>query len=220
MTTAATLAGPAVAALRETSGFSPAERGRIIEIIEDRVSRPHPVDDAYVTVLADIGARDFEWPEFDRWQRLFADDRMFPLPWAGLEDRPCRQTAPAVMQAYRRRKIHLLVEWLHGLVVTRGEMRRALTRYTSLGLEACVVSQAIELSCPECLARHRARRCSDPDDIPPFHPGCRCLLLAGTPWPCDATPVRRGAGSARRRVQRQARATRDGGGPRRVPGAG
>src|SRR5688572_1757322 len=113
----------AVAALAQTTGFSRDERHAIITLIREQTMRTHAVDHACSVVLAQMGARDFEWPEFDRWHTIFARRSAFPPLWGGLERRPNRGDPFLTQQAYLKQKLYLLIDWLHGLVATRTEMR-------------------------------------------------------------------------------------------------
>jgi hypothetical protein len=174
------LVDPAVSALAETRGFSSDERRTIIALIRNDTLRTHAVDHACSVVLAQIGARDFEWPEFDRWHALFTARGHFPPLWDGVERRPGADAPWSAWQAYQNRKLYLLIDWLHGLVVTRAEMRAALTRYAVLGLPAEITRQSSEISCPACDRLPDQDIEHDTGEVPPFHPGCRCLILAGT----------------------------------------
>ena len=181
---------PAVTALAQTSGFSPAERQTIIALM-----RTHAVDQACAVLFAQLGTREFHWPEFDRWQSLFARCGHFPPMWDEVA-RPLGPDGPwRAWQSYQHRKLYLLIDWLHGLVVTRAEMRAALTRYAGRGLVAEITRQSAEISCPMCDRLNNENACHRPEDIPPFHPGCRCIILAAPRLRAD--PGRR-AGDRRR----------------------
>ena len=84
----------------------------------------------------------------------------------------------AARQAYLDRKLYLLIDWLHGLIVTRAEMRAALARFAVLGLTAEITRQSPEITCPICDRLNNENVLHHPGDVPPFHPGCRCLILA------------------------------------------
>ena len=191
MARTATLVDPAVTALAQTRGFSCEERQTIIALIKDQTIRTHAVDQACSVVLAQMGTRDFEWPEFDRWHTVFARRGHFPPLWDGVERRPCADAPWATWQAYQKGKLYLLIDWLHGLVVTRAEMRAALTRYAVLGLPAEITRQSAEITCPACDRLNKESVQHHPEDVPPFHPGCRCLILAA--------PARTRAGGPRGR---------------------
>lgn len=179
MARTATHVDHAVTALAQTSGFSRKERDVIITMIREQTMWTHAVGDTCAQLLAQMGTRDFEWPEFDRWQLLFARYGAFPPLWDGLEH-PLRPDHPApARQAYRRQKLYLLIDWLHGLVATRAEMRVALTRYALQGFQAEITRQSADITCPACDPLNHASVRHDADLVPPFHPGCRCLILAG-----------------------------------------
>jgi hypothetical protein len=168
----------AATALAHTRGFSDEERAAIITLISDPTRRNHSVEHAYVTVLRDMGPRDFDWPEFDRWYTVFSKRGLFPPLWEGLQNRPCPDAPSRIRQAYLERKLYLLLDWLHGLMATRAEMRAALARYALRGLGAQIARQRADVTCPACdRPRHEDLQCT-PERVPPFHPGCRCLILA------------------------------------------
>ena len=121
-----------------------------------------------------LGERGFTWPEFDRWQAIFAASGTFPTRWKGLHEVPSSRTTAAANAAYRLRKLDLLLEWLDTL--RRGAT--ALHHYTRQGMRARIVQQGDGLRCPVCesLNGREVGRGSDP--LPPIHPGCRCVLMA------------------------------------------
>jgi hypothetical protein len=174
----AMLVDPAVTALAQTSGFSREERRAIITLIRKQTMRTHAVGDACSQLSAQMGARDFEWPEFDRWQMIFARCGAFPPLWDGLDRRLRPDHPDPARQAYRRQKLYLLIDWLHGLVATRAEMRAALTRYTLQGRPAQIVRQSADITCPACDPLNHESVQHGAELVPPFHPGCRCLILA------------------------------------------
>lgn len=177
-----TLVDEAATALTTTRGFSVDERQTLIALIRDQAQRAHAVDRTCSVVLAQMGVPDFQWPEFDRWHTLFAECGVFPSLWEGLDYRPLRGDPwTATRQAYRTQKFCLLITWLHGLVVTRAEMRAALTRYTARGLSAEITRQNIDLACPVCDPLNHGYVPRESRNVPPFHPGCRCLIVAAHP---------------------------------------
>lgn len=162
-------------ALAQTSGFSREERHAIIALINGPTMRT--VEHAYSRVLREMGARDFEWPEFDRWYGVFARRGVFPPLWEGLEHRPCRAASSPIRQAYHEQKLYLLVDWLQALDITRAEVRAALARYAKLGVGARITRQGGGSPCPACDPLDH-REVNEIPDLPPFHPGCRCVILA------------------------------------------
>jgi hypothetical protein len=164
------------AELARTRGLSREERDAILGLVARSAARFDVVDDS--AVLRAMGGRDFEWPEFDHWQALFASRGRFPLLWTGLESAPYAEAPVPVRESYRRRKLALLVDWLRALATTRVEIRAALVRYTTRGLIAEVVCQSRDAACPACGPLHREIVHGTAADLPPFHPGCRCLVLA------------------------------------------
>ena len=115
---------------------------------------------------------DFEWPDFDRWQAAFAAARIFPVRWEGLHRAPAAHTPEA--EAYRFRKISLLVEWLDMLA----RRSAAHAHFTRQGVRARVARQDTRLPCPACEPFNMREVGATLDAMPPFHPGCRCVLVA------------------------------------------
>ena len=182
----AALVDPAVIALAETQGFSGAEQHAIIALIKEQTIRPNSVDHACPSRGADGHAR-LEWPEFDAGTPSSPSAALPPL-WDEVERRPGGDAPWAAWQAYQHRKLYLLIDWLHGLIVTRAEMRASLARYAVLGLTAEITRQNPEITCPVCDRLNNENVLDHPGDVPPFHPGCRCLILAA---PSRARPKRK-----------------------------
>jgi hypothetical protein len=125
------------------------------------------------TAMAAAGeARDFAWPEFDRWQAFFTAGEIFPARWDGLHAAPPLQTPES--EAYHQRKLVLFSEWLDMLA------RRStiLAHYARQGIRARVMRQHAGPPCPACDPFNAREVGSGLDTMPPFHPGCRCVLLA------------------------------------------
>jgi len=160
-------------ALDSIQGFADDEREAVVEFLKvgrTRVAAPREGPPA-VTVLGDRG---FTWPEFDRWQAIFAASGTFPTRWKGLHEVPSSCTSPAASTAYRLRKLDLLLEWLDTL--RRGAT--ALHHYTRQGMRARIVQQGDGLRCPVCERLNGREVRKGSDAIPPIHPGCRCVLMA------------------------------------------
>jgi len=115
---------------------------------------------------------EFAWPDFDRWQAAFAAAHVFPARWEGLHRVPPAHTPEA--EAYRLRKLALLVEWLD-MLAHRSTVHAHFTRQ---GIRARVVRQDMRLPCPACEPFNTREVGTEPDAMPPFHPGCRCVLVA------------------------------------------
>jgi hypothetical protein len=169
----------AVVALGSLQGFSDAERETVVALLRRGHGRVDPASErsAAVTSLTD---RAFTWPEFDRWQAFFGALGTFPARWDGLHVVPPPRTSPAGREAYQYLKLDLLLEWLDALA----RRSTVLAHYTRQGMRARIVRQGDGQRCPVCdpfnsyEVRHRN------DTMPPFHPGCRCLLLAVNGRPC------------------------------------
>jgi hypothetical protein len=123
---------------------------------------------------------DFSWPEFDRWQAFFAAADIFPAGWEGLHAVPEPRTPGAV--AYHLRKLALFTEWLDML-----ERRApALAHYARQGIRARIERQQVGPQCPACDPFNGRDAGPGLETVPPFHPGCRCVLQA-----VPMAPVRR-----------------------------
>jgi len=115
---------------------------------------------------------DFRWPEFDHWQAAFATAGRFPSGWEGLERAPRAHTPEADL--YQLRKFALFQEWHHMLAqrpVVRGH-------YARQRIPARVARQNQWPSCPVCDAFSGREVGAELDTTPPFHPGCRCVVVA------------------------------------------
>jgi hypothetical protein len=125
-------------------------------------------------MATEASTQDFPWPDFDRWQAAFAAARIFPPRWEGLHRVPPAQSPEA--ETYRLRKHGLLAEWLDMLA------RRSTARahFARQGLRARVARQDMRLPCPACdpFNTREVGAGAQLDAMPPFHPGCRCVLLA------------------------------------------
>jgi hypothetical protein len=127
-----------------------------------------------------IVSRDFSWPDFDRWQAFFAAAETFPARWEGLHVVPTPRTPAA--EAYHLRKLALFAEWLE-MLDRRGQ---ALAHYARQGIRARIERQHAGPECPACDPFNGREAGPGLETVPPFHPGCRCVLQAA-----PTTPVRR-----------------------------
>ena len=127
-------------------------------------------------------AQDFSWPDFDRWQAFFAAADVFPARWDGLHVVPAPHTPEA--EAYQLRKLALFSEWLDMLD------RRATTlaHYARQGIQARIVRQGAGPACPVCDPFDAREVGPSLDTMPPFHPGCRCVLQAVPTAPARRRP--------------------------------
>ncbi len=166
--------------LAQTTGFSLEERQLVLDLFKGIAKRGEAVGGLHAEVLARLGARDFSWPEFDRWQAFFAERRKFPPLWDELKKTPSLRASPEVRHAYQEHKLYLLLHWIHSLEITRAETRSALARYASRGLRAKIARQGDGAPCAVCDPLNHSEAKDHPQNLPPFHPGCRCLVLAIT----------------------------------------
>jgi len=183
-------------ALEETEGFSRDERHTILLLATRPPVSTDTVAWARTMALCEARPSDFRWPEFDRWQAVFAEHGIFPPLWSGLERRPHRKAAPSARGLYQQRKLLLLIDWLYALGTTRAECVTALTRYSARGLQAMIARQTVDVSCPACAPLHHEQLACTAPTLPPFHPGCRCVVLASH----QPRPLRLRALTASRRV--------------------
>jgi hypothetical protein len=114
----------------------------------------------------------FAWPDFDRWQAVFTAAGTFPARWDGLHFAPPPGTPDA--EGYHQRKLALFSEWLDMLA----HRSVVLAHYARQGIRARIARQDAEPACAACDAFHGREVGSDLDTVPPFHPGCRCVLVA------------------------------------------
>jgi hypothetical protein len=56
-------------------------------------------------------------------------------------------------------------------------MSAALARYAKLGVRARITRQGEGRPCPVCDPFDHLEVHGAPGEMPPFHPGCRCLIL-------------------------------------------
>ena len=168
----------AAIALAQTTGFSREERQVVLDLLKGVTLRGGAVDDLHAAVLRQLGARDFRWPEFDRWQAFFAGSWKFPPLWDELKKIPALRAAPHIRDSYRGQKLYLLLHWLQSLETTRAHTRAALARYAKRGIRAEVARQGNGAPCPVCDPLNHREVKDGLRDLPPFHPGCRCLVLA------------------------------------------
>ncbi len=170
----------AAIALAQTTGFSREERQAVLDLLKGVTTRGQSADDLHSAVLARLGARDFRWPEFDRWQAFFAQGWKFPPLWDEVKKTPAIRAAPEIRHAYWTHKLYLLLHWLQSLETTRVQTRTALARYAQRGIRAEIVRQGNGMPCPVCDPLNHQEVKDGARDLPPFHPGCRCLILAVT----------------------------------------
>ena len=170
--------GAVARALDSIQDFSGDDRAEVVEFLKAGRTREAAVRGGASTAVTALGDRGFRWPEFDRWQAIFAASGTFPARWTGLHEVPSSQML-AASAAYRLRKMELLLEWLDTL--RRGAT--ALHHYTRQGIRARIAQQGDRLRCPVCelFNGREVRRGSD--TMPPIHPGCRCVLVALTAVP-------------------------------------
>lgn len=115
---------------------------------------------------------DFAWPDFDRWQAFFTAAGTFPARWDGLHFAPPPGTPEA--EGYHQRKLALFSEW-HERLAQRAVV---LAHYARQGVGARITRQDAAPACAACDAFHGREVGPDLDTVPPFHPGCRCVLVA------------------------------------------
>jgi hypothetical protein len=165
-------------ALGQTTGFSVEEQGVLIELLRRSASGGAALRSLHADALARFGVRDFAWPDFDRWQEFFARRRQFPPLWERLEEAPAVRAPADIHRAYGEHKLYLLIDWLQGLETTRDEVHAARARYAKLGVGGRITRQGVGTPCPACDPFDHREVTGTPAELPPFHPGCRCLLLS------------------------------------------
>ena len=126
-------------------------------------------------MLSADAAADFTWPDFDRWQAFFTADGTFPAGWDGLHVTPPAQTLEAAV--YQQRKQTLFSEWLD-----------MLAHYARQGIGARIERQHAGPACPVCDPFNAREVGPGLEAVPPFHPGCRCVLVAVHTPPANRRP--------------------------------
>ena len=164
----------AALALSSIEGFSDDERDTVVECLKTGRARVVAERQGSATAVTVLAERAFTWPEFDRWQAVFAACGTFPARWDGLQVVPMPQTSPGARAAYGLRKLDLLFEWLDTLT----RRATALGHYTRQGMRARIVRQGDGRRCPVCEPFNALEVTHGSDTMPPFHPGCRCVLMA------------------------------------------
>lgn len=134
-------------------------------------------------------ARDLHWPEFDRWRKTFAAWGCWPVGWEGLVVAPPAGTLEARVHAQRKRDLY--DAWVERIA----ERAVVLARFARHGVRPRVVRQHAGSRCPACDPFDGREVSPGLDPAPPFHPGCRCVLLAGAS--ASDRRVRRSAGRSR-----------------------
>jgi hypothetical protein len=126
-----------------------------------------------------VTSGDFPWPDFDRWQAAFASAGIFPPRWEGLERSPSPRSPEA--DAYHLKKLVLFSEWREMLALRP----TVQAHYARRGLRARVVRQDDRVPCPPCDGANGREMGPELDVMPPFHPGCRCVVVAMHAVPLD-----------------------------------
>jgi hypothetical protein len=181
----------AAASLARTSGFSAEERRLVIDLVRGTTTRGKDIRELPTALLTRLAGKNFGWPEFDRWQAFFTRLGSFPPLWDELKTTPTILTSPDARDAYQEQKFCLLLNWLHSLEVTQA----AVAHYARRGLRAGITRQGAGALCPVCDPFNDREVKEQQGHLPPFHPGCRCVIVAIT----DARRV--AAGEARRLSQ-------------------
>jgi hypothetical protein len=119
-----------------------------------------------------VSTPDFSWPDFDHWQGIFAAAGIVPPGWEGLQRPP--DPGSSEVDVYRQRKLALFNDWLDML----SHRPAVWAHYSRRRIRVKVVRQDERAPCPAC-DRFSARETQPSlDTMPPFHPGCRCVLMA------------------------------------------
>lgn len=164
----------ATVALAGIEGFSDGERRAILGFLRIDRTRVGPAG-GLATPLTSLVDRAFTWSEFDRWHAFFSARDAFPRRWDGLQVIPAPRASPIARRTYRQRKLELLLEWLDMLTRRAAE----LDHYTRRGRRVRIVRQEDSDRCPVCESVDVHEVTHGGDTLPPLHPGCRCVLMAG-----------------------------------------
>jgi hypothetical protein len=169
----------AACALASIDGFSDGEREMIVRLIKMGRARADASSEGWTPLLTGLVDRGFMWAEFDRWHAFFTACGIFPGRWDGLQVVPTPTTSVAVRRKYRQRKLELLLEWLDRL--TRRPVE--LGHYTRRGRRAQIVPQDDDHPCSVCESFSGQEVTDGSENMPPLHPGCRCVLMAAVRVP-------------------------------------
>jgi hypothetical protein len=112
------------------------------------------------------------WPEFDRWHAAFAAAEIFPPGWERLRRVPTPHTREA--EEYHLRRLELFYEWTD-MIARRPAVR---AHYARQKIRVRVERQDERAPCPVCEPLNAREIGLELDAMPPFHPGCRCVLVA------------------------------------------
>lgn len=162
-------------ALARVRGLSDHDREFVLDVLRRWRHSGGRASVAASAMLPSLASRGFAWPEFDRWQAFFTAANVFPARWDGLRAVPSPGTPAA--GAYHRRKLDLLFDWLDALA----RRSTVLAHYARQGLVARIERQDTRAPCAACAPFVGRQVESGIEPMPPFHPGCRCLLLAVRP---------------------------------------
>jgi hypothetical protein len=163
-------------AIIRAHGHFAEERQDVIRLLKEAAMRGRGIGEFPAAGLARLEAEEFAWPELDRWRAFFAQREKFPPLWDEVKRIPNLRDSPEIRDAYRRHKFYLLLDWLRSLEASRS----ALAHYRERGVRAKITRQGDGARCPACdpfnhrVVKHKR------EELPPFHPGCRCLVVAIT----------------------------------------
>jgi hypothetical protein len=161
-------------AMVRTDGRSAEDRQTVMRLLRGASIRGRGIGEFPAAGLARLEVEEFAWPEFDRWRAFFAQREKFPPLWDEVKRIPNLRDSPEIRDAYRRHKFYLLLDWLQSLQASRS----ALAHYRERGVRAKITRQGDGARCPACdLFNHREVK-DKQEELPPFHPGCRCLVVA------------------------------------------
>jgi hypothetical protein len=133
-------------------------------------------------MAVELPALELAWSDFDRWQAFFAEADCFPAGWEDLRGVPPPRTAEA--EAYLLRKTALFTDWLDRLQ----QRAPTLEHDTRQGLRARIERQHAGQDCPVCAPFDGREAGPELATVPPFHPGCRCVLQAVSTGPARRRP--------------------------------
>ncbi len=169
-----------------TDGHSAEARQTMTRLLKAAAMRGRGTGEFPAAGLARLEAEEFAWPEFDRWRAFFAQREKFPPLWDEVKRIPNLRDSPESRDAYRRHKFYLLLDWLQSLEASRS----ALAHYRERGVRAKITRQGDGALCPACDPFNHREVKHKREELPPFHPGCRCLVVAITDVRVHLSPGR------------------------------
>lgn len=167
-------------------GLSGSVRRSLIRIIENGVNEGERLNDINKKVEELLRDQHFQWPDYDRWHRVFADQKFWPEMWETTlriddahvaEQISFERKGPKYEQDKFQAKIFLLTHTL----VSQAYSHERLRSFESMAVTQFEILGSDDNDCRLCAGeRGRIYPISEVTKYPPFHPGCRCVCIPRT----------------------------------------